>query len=125
MKIYKALIAIPLAFGLSGCVIISGDGGDWDEHSSISNWESKQKTNRTNITKLTIGLDHVTVLTRMGDPDISEAFTGSNDKAYQILFYRTHKLHGDGDTTKDETTPLVFEDGVLIGWGNDALQRTQ
>lgn len=124
MKIYKALIAAPLAFSLCGCVIVAGDG-DWDEHRSLSNWESQQKLNRTNITKLTLGLEQATVLTRMGDPDISEAFTGNNGKSYQVLFYRTQRVHGDDDTTKDETTPLVFEDGVLIGWGNDALQRIQ
>ena len=45
MKIYKALIIAPLALGLCGCVIVAGDG-DWDEHRSISNWESKQKANR-------------------------------------------------------------------------------
>ena len=33
---------------------------------------------------------------------------------------RTHRTHSDGDTTRDETTPLVFEDGKLVGIGERA-----
>jgi hypothetical protein len=34
------------------------------------------------------------------------------------LFYRTQRKHSDGETTRDETTPLVFRDNRLIGWGD-------
>jgi hypothetical protein len=44
---------------------------------------------------------------------------------YQVLYYRTHRTHSDGETTKDETTPLVFKDSALIGWGMDALARVR
>jgi len=27
-----------------------------------------------------------------------------------------------GRTTKDETTPLVFVDGELVGWGESAIE---
>jgi hypothetical protein len=39
-----------------------------------------------------------------------------------VLFYRTHRRDGDGVTTKDECTPLVFKNGLLIGWGDAAYQ---
>jgi len=31
------------------------------------------------------------------------------DDEYRVLYYRTQRLHADGDTTKDETTPLIFK----------------
>ena len=122
MTIKKMLIALPLALSLSGCIIVSGDG-DWDGDNSSSNWQSVQKKNRKNITKLTLGQTRTEVLTKMGEPNFSEAFKGRGDEPYTVLYYRTHREHGDGDTTKDETTPLVFENDLLVGWGNDALQR--
>lgn len=38
-----------------------------------------------------------------------------------ILRYRTHHRHSDGETTRDETTPLVFVDGTLAAWGEASL----
>ncbi len=35
--------------------------------------------------------------------------------------YRTHHRHADGATTADETTALVFADGLPIGWGESVL----
>ena len=42
---------------------------------------------------------------------------------YEVLFFRTHRTHSDGETTKDECTPLVFRDGVLIGFGDKAYRQ--
>lgn len=121
MTAIKILLILPLTFVLSGCIIVSGDT-DWDDDSSIG-WRAEQIQNRENITKLTLGLQRSDVLSKMGSPTFTEAFTGENDAQYQILYYRTHRKHGDGETTKDETTAIVFENDLLIGWGNDALQR--
>lgn len=123
MTIKKVLLTLPLALALSGCVVAIGDHeGDWDDNKS-SSWKAEQNKNRTNITKLTLGQNRSEVLSQMGEPNITEAFTSSNGASYQVLFYRTHHEHGDGQTTKDETTALVFENDKLIGWGEDALQR--
>ena len=35
----------------------------------------------------------------------------------QVLFYRTNHKHSDSGTTRDETTPLVFRNDQLAGWG--------
>ena len=35
----------------------------------------------------------------------------------RVLFYRTNHKHSDGETTRDETTPLVFRNDQLVGWG--------
>jgi hypothetical protein len=60
------------------------------------------------------------VVEQLGAPDFSEAFSKKDD-SYRVLFYRTQHEHSDGETTKDETTPLVFKNDRLIGWGQDAL----
>ena len=57
---------------------------------------------------------------QLGNPEFSEAIR-REDQDYQVLRYRTHHRHSDGETTEDETTPLVFEDGVLIGWGESVV----
>jgi len=123
MTIKKALLTLPLAFVLSGCIIVSGDHeSDWDDNNS-SSWKAQQKENRANITRLSLGQDRPQVLSQMGEPNFTEAFTSADGSNYQVLFYRTHHEHGDGQTTKDETTALVFKNDKLIGWGDDALQR--
>jgi outer membrane protein assembly factor BamE (lipoprotein component of BamABCDE complex) len=118
----KMLLILPLAITLSGCVIVAGDG-DWDDNVNTSNWRAEQNKNRSNITKLSLGQSRTEVLANMGEPSFTEAFRDANDVPYQVLYYRTHREHGDGQTTKDETTALVFENDSLVGWGNDALQR--
>ena len=124
MIIKKALLILPLSLALTGCVIVAGGGGDWDDEDySSSNWRSVQKQNRSHISNLNLGLLRADIITQMGTPPFTEAFTGEKGQDYQVLFYRTHREHGDGETAKDETTALVFENDKLIGWGNDALQR--
>ena len=124
MTTKNILLILPLTLCLTGCVIVAGDGEDgWSDDHNASGWRDEQNINRKNITKLTLGLEYPMVLTQMGNPDFTEAFTTEGGLAYQVLYYRTHREHGDGETTKDETTPLVFENNKLIGWGNDALQR--
>ena len=119
----KLLLALPMAFLLSGCIIVSGDD-DWDDDYRVSSsWRSDQNANRRAIAKLNLGESRKDVMETLGDPDFSEAYAGKDGTNYQILYYRTHRTHGDGQTTKDETTPLVFQKDKLIGWGNDAVQR--
>jgi hypothetical protein len=40
-----------------------------------------------------------------------------------VLLYRTRLVREDGRTTRDETTPLVFVDGELVGWGESAVEN--
>ncbi len=98
---------------LSGCIIIGGEHG-WDS----GDWKDEQNRNREMISQLEIGADRMDVLDRMGSPNFSEAYTREDDE-YRVLFYRTQRRHSDGDTTRDETTPLVFRNDVLIGWGQE------
>lgn len=106
-------LAVLLLLPLAGCVInVSEDGVDWGE-----DWQERQEHNRQVISRLEIGQSRAEVEDRLGDPDFTEAY--SHDGAqYYILHYRTQHRHSDGDTTRDETTPLVFRDGRLEGWGD-------
>ena len=121
MNFKKALLILPLSFALSGCLIVAD--GDWNDDDDTSDWRTTQKANREHISGLNLGEMRSDVISRMGTPAFNEAFTAENGASYQVLFYRTQREHGDGETSKDETTALVFENDKLIGWGNDALQR--
>lgn len=102
-----------LLTSLSGCIYIG-------ERSHDTRWQVQQRENRSLISQLSLNTDHSSILKKMGIPELSEAFvTGGIE--YKVLYYRTQHHTSDGDTTKDETTPLVFKDEKLIGWGQLAL----
>ena len=113
--VLNILITVILAVSLSGCIVVGGDH-DWDDNS----WEAQQRENREIISDLEIGTERSRVITRLGAPNFSEAFTKGEDE-YRILFYRTQHRHSDGDTSKDETTPLIFKNNQLVGWGDETL----
>ena len=113
-----SLITVLLA-SLGGCISINGTH-HWDD----KDWKDTQETNRKIISELVIGTERSNVLMRLGTPAFSEAFV-KDDIEYGVLFYRTHHTESDGETTKDETTPLIFKNDKLIGWGADVLSSIQ
>jgi hypothetical protein len=118
-----ALIAIPLTFSLTGCIIVNSDEGaraDWID--SNSSWENVQKQNKRKIANLNVGDDYKSVRSDMGTPDFNEAYS-ADGKEYQVIFYRTNRTRSDGHTTKDECTPLIFVDGKLMAWGQKAYDK--
>ena len=113
--ILNLAIAATLATSLSGCIVVGGDR-DWDSNS----WESKQEENRDFIANLALGTSRSAILSELGAANFSEAFSQHEDE-YRVLFYRTQRVHSDSETTKDETTPLIFKNDQLVGWGMDTL----
>ncbi len=85
-------------------------------------WEDRQQFNQQNLTQLNLGQTIDSVRVALGSANFSEAKT-SNDKQMLVLFYRTHHKKGDGKTTKDECTPLLFIDNKLVAWGEDTYQQ--
>jgi outer membrane protein assembly factor BamE (lipoprotein component of BamABCDE complex) len=121
----NVVIATLLAAGLlSGCVVhISEDGiSSGYEGSRGDSWRERQARNRKAIARLELGTPVDEVTRMLGEPDFSEAFS-SADGDYRVLFYRTHHRHSDGETTRDETTPVVFMDGRVYGFGDDFYRR--
>jgi len=110
----KSLPALCLLAALtvvsSGCVYVNG------ENVGTGDWRDEQRTNSKLISELEIGMERSAVMARLGPPSDSEAFTRDGEEM-RVLFYRTQRKHSDGETTRDETTPLVFENDQLIGWG--------
>ena len=110
------LLPVILALSLSGCVIAVNTDDFEDE-----NWYSRQARNAKKIERLEIGKSEVSVRDEFGNPDFVESFLRENE-SYLVLFYRTKHIDHDGVTTRDETTPLVFVDGSLVGWGDSAIE---
>lgn len=116
---WKLAIAAAATLTLSGCVIVTDPDDDWDRSSSA--WEYRQKDNHAYITDLRLGAPMDQVRAELGRPDFSEGFS-SNGSEVIVLRYRTQHRHSDGETTYDETTPLVFVDGALAGWGESVVR---
>ena len=121
------ILTIPLTLALTGCVVVVGnddhDGKfDWGNSNSSSEWKKVQDSNKAKIAELEVGNKIEDVKVKLGTPNINEAFT-ANKQQYQVLFYRTRHKHSDGETTKDECTPLIFVDGVLQSWGQKAYSK--
>ena len=120
MKVISRFFLVALITAMaSGCVYVNGErvgtSNDWND------WEKAQERNREYISNLEMGVSTQSVLNELGTPADSEAFT-DDDVEVRVLFYRTTRKHSDGDTTRDETTPLVFRDDQLIGWGEKVYQ---
>ena len=111
MKPLIPIAAAVVVATLSGCVYVNG------EHVSTGDWRDEQRHNREEISSLKLGVSTGEVINRLGTPTDSEAFTDDGIEM-RVLFYRTTHQHSDGETTRDETTPLVFRDNQLIGWGD-------
>jgi len=121
-NINRLLVTGVLATTLSGCIIVGGDLDEFDRDYSSRDWAEVERNNRETIAGLSIGEGYEAIKGRLGQAAFSESFK-RGDSLYHVLYYRTHRVHSDGETTKDETTPLVFIDKQLIGWGEEALSQ--
>ena len=113
----RLLVLVFLAVLLSGCVVAIGNDGP---ESRDSAWAEVERDNRRAIDSLLMGMGIREVQLAMPhEADFSEAFM-VDGVAHRVLFYRTQRVEGDGVTSRNETTPLVFADGQLVGWGESA-----
>lgn len=119
-SIIALLIAAPLTLSLTGCVIAVG-GGD-EGHSMSTSFGDREYENRKKINKIQLNTSYSDVKQKLGLGDFNEKYQ-RDGKEIQVLFYRTHRVHKDDLTTKDECTYLHFVDGVLLETGNGADYR--
>ena len=118
MSVFRNLVVAGIAATvLSGSVVAIGN----DRPGGESDWVQVERENRPAIDGLQLGMSVDEVRSRMPhEPAFSEAFA-VHDIPHRVLFYRTHRVEADGLTTRDETTPVVFVEGRLAGWGISAL----
>ena len=114
----KKALALLLCLGLFGC----------------ASMDAIRTTNRENLNKLSIGMTKSEVLSLMGtetiktmvqtitNPYKTEILQGKNGKTLEVLYYYTEIKRTDDIITDDSLTPLVFDNGKLIGWGWSFLQ---
>jgi hypothetical protein len=114
------LIAAPLLIGLTGCVVAVG--GNNDDGYTFNSDHDREYDNRKKIAQLQAGMSFVDVQNKLGVADFNESYK-KNDEQIQVLFYRTQRLHEDGMTTKDECSPLIFKNGALSSWGDQAYSQ--
>ena len=117
-------IIIPLVFILAGCSNFYLDTSDL-----------LRTHNSETIKKLTVGMHQDVVMELMGtepskslfmwidNPYRTETLTGKDGKTYEVLYYYTDMKQRDDKITDDKLTPLVFENGSLIGWGYTFLDQ--
>lgn len=86
------------------------------------NWEDREQYNSIQIGKLKLGISHNDIVKLLGSPDISEAKQVAADKI-QVMFYRTQRKTPDGITSRDECTPLLFKNDVLVAFGESAYTQ--
>lgn len=120
MKLMGLVAGAAMLVGTAGCVFVVGDGDV--VHDVRNSALEQQRRNRVAVPKLELGTSIDAVRDELGEPHFAEAFTG-DDGEYRVLFYRTHRVEADGDTTRDETTPVVFRDGAIVGIGDDFYER--
>ena len=78
---------------------------------------NKNNTNIENLEKSKIGMTKTEVLTLMGTEDKSENFERKG-VALEILYYLTSGSYSpDTGWQNMDSTPVVFEAGILKGWG--------
>ena len=118
----KIIFLITLIFISSGCASVG----------------SITAPNRAHLLKLSIGMSKTDTLKMMGsrtmvvkddlfhsviinNPYRSEILRGK-DKTFEVFYYATDNKYDDNIIRDDDLTPLVFEDRMLIGWGQNFLK---
>ena len=100
--VFTMLAAVCAALLLAGC--------GWSEAAR----------NLDHARALRVGMTKPQVLEIMGEPIRDELFAKPD-----VWFYYIEPVWLDFQTTEDECMPLVFQDGKLVGWGNEYYARTR
>ena len=106
-SIGKALGYASLLFAL-GFVLLAGSACEYYV-------KDEMDRNKENLAKLRIGMTKAEVKQIMGEPLIKEVYNKPD-----VWYYYERPRWQDGSATRDECTPVVFdEDGRLAGYGKE------
>lgn len=100
-------VAVILAFGLAACT-----------------GPLSSKTNRLHMQQISLGMTEAQVVEVMGEPAFKDLFQ-AGDLNRQTWWYFTNEMGGKAfagsvsyyTVTRQDCTPLVFRDGVLVASG--------
>ena len=110
-KLTKLLLligAVAISGLFTGCIAFDRETSMLAPHK----W-SEIERNRANFKKLRVKMTKDEVLAIMGEPIKGEVFCSDN-----VWWYYTRTCWTDFMTTREECTPVVFdEDGLVEGWG--------
>ena len=131
----KAIILLLGILLISGCATVT--------------LQSATSINRQNLLRLSVGMTKNEALNVMGtdtktarvvlhrygnwgatpveniiinNPYKNEILRGKDDKAFEVIYYVTDVRKTDDNISDDELTPLIFDNGKLMGWGWSFLQ---
>lgn len=130
-RILLAPLTLPLLF--SSCIFhVGGSDGYRTEFVTSSSTKSPSAIaaeNRKKMRSLEVGMSVEDVRQAMGEetwhasrsdisnPHREDSFPLSSGGRGEVLFYYTENATADGRIGADELTPVYFEDGALVGWG--------
>jgi len=108
------LVVAPIALSLTGCIVSVGgeDGGSFS-----TEFGDREYNNRKAIANMPLKSSYGDVSQKLGVADFNETYE-QDGLTIQVLYYRTHRVHKDGLTTKDECTYLQFVNNALVESGN-------
>jgi hypothetical protein len=93
--------------------------------------------NQANLVNLNVGMKKTEVIKIMGrnsahtrdgkiaNPFKIETFQDKQGRTYEVLYYVTERNRRFQPLRLGNTTPLVFREGALVGWGPDALRSAR
>lgn len=113
-SILALIVAAPLTLSLTGCVVaVGGDDRDY----KVSGSNHNEFENRKSIASLPLSTSYNDAVHKLGVAEFNEKYEQDGD-LIQVIYYRTHRVHKDGLTTKDECTYLKFVNGALVATGD-------
>ncbi len=135
----RIVLLFILTMPLSGCALaLVGAGVGAHYFASQQSIEEVAEQNKTNIEKLVFGMSKRFALDIMGEKMVRAYQNGKelvinnpyktellekHGKKFEILYYLTDPNGNDRIFTNDEFTPLVFENGILVGWQWSVLKK--
>lgn len=123
MKPINILVLALVVLSLSACSINIGGSSARDmRNETHSSWQEREQRNRDYIARMQQGRSVNHILEALGTPDFDE-WEVRGDEQYRVLYYRTQRVKADGMTTRDECTPIIFQDGKVVKWGHSSLRQ--
>jgi len=107
----RLIVLLMLLTQLSGCAGTAADNG-----LGYSDSINRASQNSENVLKLKFGMPKAEVMKIMGTPGRVENHRVDN-RTLQVLFYPIQEVGLDLADSGIKSVPFVFENGILIGWG--------